>query len=942
VGVSAVPGEWADLLFLVNQTLFVLMFLFTAHTAWRDRRRSEVDTALLFGVMATLLIVPRVAELAGVPSAGRQVLVTPLIIAVPYLMLRLVADFAAVPWWALRLAEAVFVGQIVAFLLSGSISLALVATYAAIPIGWSTFAFARGARRARGVAGRRYTAIAAGNAAAVASLALVAAAIPPDRDPLPIVKVVLQLFVLVVGAAYFCGFATPAWLRRLWREREMRAFLTDLSALLTVSDERELARQLAVRSSEAMGTDGALIGLTFGTGRLYFGGTEPDYDAPIDQTFGGLAMRAGQAIVSLDPTRDVPAQADLYRERNVRMLVAAPIRAGEETTGVLVVRSSHASLFATDDLETCQILADQAALVLRNRALRAEQEYRADHEDLTGLLTSSAMYRRIEECIAQDATVPVALLVLEMDDFDEIDQTFGHLVGDELLGQIARRVTAIAPATALLSRWSRDRFAILVPAEGLGGAEAFAGRILGSFERPFGVEHEEIECGLSIGIAVRPEHAADARDLVAAADVALGLAKRAANTYAVYPIESLPQLVHRTAMRGELRRAIVDGAVRVEYQPIVSLRTGEVLRLEALTRWPHPVRGAIPPSEFVDLAERSGLIRALTDRVLHQALNDAREWREWLPRVRVAVNLSARVFGDTGLVDRIVRELERTGCDPGGLALEITESTLMTEPERAHQMITRLRQLGITTEIDDFGTGYSSLAYLQRLPVSGIKIDRHFVAAMVRDERSDAIVRATIRLSHELGFEVVAEGIEDRAMWDLLAASGCDVGQGYYVARPMPALEFRGWYATWMGRVPLAYAAAEALRARRDAGGERPVLVVDDDPAIVSVVSDVLREYGYSVASASDGEEALELIDARRPRAILLDVHMPLLDGPALAQKMRGRGIDVPLVVMTAGTNARRWAERMGATAYLPKPFTVDQLTSVVRGATRVAGTTAN
>jgi CheY-like chemotaxis protein len=287
------------------------------------------------------------------------------------------------------------------------------------------------------------------------------------------------------------------------------------------------------------------------------------------------------------------------------------------------------------------------------------------------------------------------------------------------------------------------------------------------------------------------------------------------------------------------------------------------------------------------------------------------------------------MFGDAGLIERITSACARTGCDLESLSLEITESVLMTEPERARQTTARLRELGITTEIDDFGTGYSSLAYLQRLPVSGIKIDHHFITAMSRDERSDAIVRATIRLSHELGFEVVAEGIEDRETWDLLAASGCDIGQGYYIGRPMPAEAIRGWLRSWVARTPAARARPLAA-SRRDRG---VVLVVDDDGAMVSVIRDVLTEHGYTVVTASDGEEALALTEKRRPDAVLLDLHMPLLDGAAYARALRDRGIDVPLVVMTAGPNAERFADRLNASGFLAKPFAIASLISATEQA---------
>jgi len=919
--------EWSALLFLANQAFFVLTFVLVAAQALRERRRPNLDIALLFGVMAVLLVLPRIAAELGVPAEQRGVMVTPLILAVPYLMLRLVADFAAVPWWALRLAEAALVGQIAAFIFEGAIPFAAIAIYAAVPIAWSATAFGREARRARGVTGRRYAAAAFGTMAAVASLAVTAAAILPPLAAMPVTPVVLQLCVMAAGLAFFVAFATPRWLRSVWRASDLRSFLTRAPDLIAMADGEAVLAELASGARDALGFDGALIGLPAGPGRLRFRGTGAEYEAPIDETFGGRAVLAGRALVSLDPIRDVPARAQMYRERDVKMMVAAPMRIGDETIGALTARSSHPSLFASDDLEMCQLLADQAAFVLQNRALIEERERQAEHDVLTGLPNAGVLRRRLETVLGRKVRAALALLLIDLDSFAEVNQTFGHDVGDRLLVEIAGRLAASVPEASSLARWGGDQFAVLLANEGLAGAERVAEGLLSAFERPFSVGPDEIECGISIGIAVHPDHASDGRGLVAAADVALTMAKQAASTYAVYPLETQPQRTHRLAMRADLRRAIADGAVRVVYQPLVSMRSGGLLRLEALARWDHPQHGAVSPSEFVELSERTGLIRPLTESILDQALADAREWRRWLAHLRVAVNVSARIFADAGLVDLITAASARAGCELEGLSLEVTEGVLMTEPERARHTIARLRELGVTTEIDDFGTGYSSLAYLQQLPVTGIKIDRQFVVAMVRDERSDAIVRATIRLSHELGFEVVAEGIEDREMWDVLAASGCDVGQGYYVGRPMPADRVRDWLRSWMARAPAL--PTPPVPPSAAGPGRGSVLVVDDDPAVVRVVRDVLEEHGYAVATASQGEEALSLVAKRVPDVVLLDMHMPLCDGVAFAEAARERGIAVPIIVTTAGPNAQRWAERIGASGYLAKPFAIDELLSV-------------
>lgn len=910
-------------------------FAVVAVRAFRERRRASVDIALLFGSMALLVTVSAIATALGAPRAARLVMTEILIIALPYLMLRVVGDFAAIHRSITWTVFAAFVLQAVTFaLLSGAVPAALAAAttaYLVATLGWSALVFWREARRSRGVTRRRYQAIATGTVLIATSL-LGAGSITvlPALANTP-VAVLVPLSALGTGLAYVVGFAPPLWLRRQWQEPELRSFLESAPRLVASEDTDTLLRELASGARNALGFEGVLIGVPAGSDRLRFVGTGPSYEAALDDTFAGRAIRTGHAIASLDPVRDVPASAELYRERDVRILVAAPIRSGDEVLGALAARSSHVPIFADDDLRMCQLLADQSAVLMKQRALIEEREHRAERDPLTDLPNARKLHRAMVE--AREAAAArggaFALLLTDVDDFSEVNQTFGHVVGDRLLAEIAERLARHAAPPRMLARWGGDQFALLLPGDGLETAERVAGELLAAFERPFAAAEGQIELGASIGIAVYPEHAADVRSMDAAADLALGIAKRSANTYAVYPPEIHPQRVGRLALRADLRRAIADGALYLRYQPLVAMRSREVVRLEALVRWDHPQRGSVPPAEFVLLAERTGLIRPLTDLVLERAFADVSVWRRSLPRLRVAVNLSARAFADAALIDRIRGSASRAGTGPNALSVEITESILMTEPEHATRAIARLRELGTGVEIDDFGTGYSSLAYLQRLPVSGVKIDRQFVAAMTVDERSDAIVRAAIRLSHELGFEVIGEGVEDRRQWDLLAASGCDLAQGYFIARPMAADAVPGWIAAWGDQSPAA-AMARVQRPHTPSGRpERLVLVVDDDPAILGIVRDVLREHGYAVATASNGEEALDVVRRTRPSAVLLDMHMPLLDGDAFARTLRARGLDVPIVVMTAGPNARLWADRLSASGHLAKPFAVDQLLAV-------------
>ena len=391
--------------------------------------------------------------------------------------------------------------------------------------------------------------------------------------------------------------------------------------------------------------------------------------------------------------------------------------------------------------------------------------------------------------------------------------------------------------------------------------------------------------------------------------------------------------VHKATRRGfrdELRSAIARGELVPHYQPIVDIRSGRVLRLEALARWPDTTAEWVPPVRFVPVAERNGLIGPLLTSMLDQALRDLAGWRPQLPDLRVSMNLSARSLGRTRSDEAIMRALDQAGASPDWLSLEITESVVVNDVGNARRHIERLRARGIRVEVDDFGTGYSSLRYLQLLAVDSVKIDRQFVEASVKDRASQTIVRAVVGLCHELGFEAVAEGVAERDVWDLLAALGCDSVQGHLIAPAMPAAEVAGWLDGWASRSG-AFASAVP---RRPAGpvleGTGPrVLVVDDDPGILTLVRDVLHNDGYRVETAANGLEALRSIEARRPSLVLVDMHMPILGGESFMKALRERGIDVPVVVMSAGPAAHRWAAELGAQGAIAKPFGIADLLAV-------------
>jgi EAL domain-containing protein (putative c-di-GMP-specific phosphodiesterase class I) len=384
---------------------------------------------------------------------------------------------------------------------------------------------------------------------------------------------------------------------------------------------------------------------------------------------------------------------------------------------------------------------------------------------------------------------------------------------------------------------------------------------------------------------------------------------------------------HAPPLPDDLRAALAEGRVTAHYQPIVDIRRGRLMQLEALARWIDPDRGSIPPSDFIPLAERSGLIGTITTLMIERALGDLALWRARVPGLLVAVNLSADSFAEPQLPDVIGGALAAAGCEAGCLGLEITESVLMKRPERSQGHVERLRALGVRVAIDDFGTGYSSLRYLQLLPVDEIKIDRQFIETSVDDRNSQVIVRSVIALCHELGFGVVAEGVADRDVWDLLAALSCDSAQGYFVAKPMPPEAVGRWIEDWQRTRPAAHPATPANGGRRD----KPlVLIVDDEPTIVSLIEGVLGERGYRVITALNGQEALEAVARDRPSLVLLEIHVPIIGGEGFVTELVARRIDVPVVAMTAGPIAARWARKMGVQGSLAKPFSVMELLAAV------------
>lgn len=490
-----------------------------------------------------------------------------------------------------------------------------------------------------------------------------------------------------------------------------------------------------------------------------------------------------------------------YASEGIRDLAAAPLFSQDTVIGMMVVanRRSDVTSFAADDVQLLETFAnhssaslENARLVARLRRQATDSQHQALHDALTGLPNRTMFREQVQKAVDRSSEDGFAVLLMDLDKFKEVNDTLGHHNGDSVLVAVAERLRNSMRPDDIVARLGGDEFGILL--DGItspAAASALCQRMLDVLTPPFSVQDLTLEVGASIGIALFPTHGRDVDTLVQRADVAMYEAKRGYSGHMVYAPEHDPYSPARLALVGELRQAIDHGELGVVYQPKVDLRDGRIIGAEALVRWQHPLRGDIPPDEFVPVAEHTGLLRPLTLHVLDRALGACARWRSDGHQLTVAVNLSVRNLLDTELPSDVARLLAQHGVPAHALDLEITESALIADPARTRIGLRRLRDLGVGIAIDDYGTGYSSLAYIRRMPVTSLKIDKSFVIGMATDENDRVIVRSTIDLARNLGLTVVAEGVEDAETGAQLLADGCEVAQGYHFGRPMSDEDFR-------------------------------------------------------------------------------------------------------------------------------------------------------
>ncbi|HEY8643728.1 MAG TPA: EAL domain-containing protein [Candidatus Dormibacteraeota bacterium] len=441
----------------------------------------------------------------------------------------------------------------------------------------------------------------------------------------------------------------------------------------------------------------------------------------------------------------------------------------------------------------------------------AALEHMALHDPLTGLPNRTLLGDRLRQALltSQRDRESLSLLIMDIDRFKEINDTLGHHIGDLLLQETANRLRECLRDSDTVARLGGDEFAVILPAAGDGRTvERMAAKLMDALAQPFVIEGTELRVDASIGAAMFPAHGDDVSTLTRLADIAMYTAKRSGAGFAVYSSDHGAALPLRLALASQLPTAMDRDELVLHFQPKAEISSGRPVAIEALVRWEHPSLGLLPPDRFIPLAEETGQIKPLARWVLQRAIAECARWRDAGWELPVAINLSSRNLHDATLPKLISELLARYDIPGRLLQLEITETTLMTDPELAINLLDSLVEMGVSVAIDDFGIGYSSLAHLRRLPVAELKIDKSFVSEMTTDPSSAVIVRSTCDLGHNLGMVVLAEGVEDAETWELLREQGVDLAQGYFLSRPLPGDDLMAWLADHNQKKPVVVSAS--------------------------------------------------------------------------------------------------------------------------------------
>ncbi len=561
-------------------------------------------------------------------------------------------------------------------------------------------------------------------------------------------------------------------------------------------------------------------------------------------------------------------------------------------------------------------------VIARLRADKERIERLTTRDRLTQLPNRDMFDEQLERMLAADVRAHVTLV--HVVGFREVNESLGHAVGDEIIKVVARRLRA-AFTQALVARLGTDDFGVL--AHAAGSDAAVAARALDAFRAPFLVGGALLDIEGRVGIARSPEHGETSAALVSAAESAKRSARRLTAGWAVASETHSRDGAARLRRLGELRQALDRNELRLHYQPLLDVTSGTVVGFEALMRWQ---RGGelVPPADFIPLAEQTGLIVPLTDWLIGESMRQSAEWARAGHPVRISINVGAKAIGASSHLETVIAQASAEhGVPASQLTVEVTETDVMTDPVLVSRTLSGLKKLGVRVAVDDFGTGYSSLSYLNALPLDEVKIDRSFISRLLREPQTSLIVRAAVDLSHALGLDAVAEGVEDEATLERLTQLGCDRAQGYFFARPMPADAVLPWLQRY---VPTPAAAPAPPAARLPTAPARhsnvpTVLVVDDEPSLRISTNRILSSQGFNVLNASTGSDALRIC-AAQPGAIDLvvaDIFLTDWRGHELAGRLRKLQPDVKFLFVSGDPKA---SDLVKDAPFLAKPFSRQQL----------------
>jgi diguanylate cyclase (GGDEF)-like protein len=529
-------------------------------------------------------------------------------------------------------------------------------------------------------------------------------------------------------------------------------------------------------------------------------------DNEFGQTAIATSIRTGKPSVARNILEEsafasLPRLREQVRANGCSAVTALPLEVEGRVIGAMTVLAAEPEAFGPAEVELLGQLGSDlsygiASLRMRARHQEAEATIKrlAFYDTLTGLPNRTLLMQELGHmlALASAGNTPAAVLHLELGRFSEINRVLGYACGDRLLHELVRRVRAVLPAHAVFARLGEAEFKVIMPGCAT-DAIGLARQLIALMEEPVLMGDGVIDARIGVGIALFPGHGSDAATLVRRSAAALHQSQHANGCYALHA-GSLERDSHRRLrLIGDLHRAVRQHELQLFCQPKVDIRSGALCGVEALVRWEHPEHGMIPPTEFIPVAEQAGMITPVTQWIMDAAFHQSYLWHQAGIELPIAINLSAHDLYSPHVLDRVDGLFSTWGLAPELIQFELTESALMAEPAAALGTLRHLKDTGVQLYVDDFGTGYSGLSYLQRLPVDGIKIDQSFVMPMVSNSDSAVIVSSTIDLGHNLGLNVIAEGVENQAILARLAALGCDIAQGYLIGKPMPAAKVQEW-----------------------------------------------------------------------------------------------------------------------------------------------------